>query len=91
MVLEDFFKNEGVVLDYICETDDNRQAARHRIFHKWYSSALDKDSYSMRDLHIRYEGIDFYSSVILRKDNPRYNAINNAVDKFLDDFKDKLL
>ncbi len=91
VVLEDFFKNEGVVLDYICETDDNRQAARHRIFHKWYSSALDKDSYSMRDLHIRYEGIDFYSSVILRKDNPRYNAINNAVDKFLDDFKDKLL
>ena len=33
VVIEDFFKNDGVVLDYICATEDHRQASRDRMFH----------------------------------------------------------
>ena len=45
VVIEEFFKNEGAVLDYICATDDNRQASRDRMFHQWYSNSLDKEDF----------------------------------------------
>ena len=65
VVLEEFFKNEGVVLDYICATEDHRQASRDRMFHQWYENSMDKESgncvfdksvYCARYVHYRYWG-----------------------------------
>jgi len=90
VVLEEFFKNEGVVLDYICATEDNRQASRDRMFQQWFSHSLEKDSYCMRNLSIKIDNVEFFSSVIIRNDNPRFEAMNEAVDRFMQDFQDKL-
>lgn len=90
VVMTEFFKTQGVVLDYICATEDNRQAARDRMFHRWYEQAMDKDLYCMRNLSVEIDDVWYYASVILRKDNPRYDAVMEAVDRFIADFQDKL-
>ena len=90
VVMTAFFQTQGVVLDYICATEDNRQAARDRMFHRWFEQAMDKDQYCMRNMSVEIDGIWYFASVVLRKDNPRYDAVMEAVDRFIDDFQDKL-
>ena len=90
VVMTEFFKTQGVVLDYICATEDNRQAVRDRMFHRWFEQSMDKDQYYMRNMSVEIDGIWYYASVVLRKDNPRFDAVMEAVDRFVADFQDKL-
>ena len=90
VVLEEFFKNEGAVLDYICATEDHRQASRDRMFHQWYANSLGKDLYHLRSLSIKIDETEYFSSVIMRNDNPRFDSMNEAIDRFIQDFQDKL-
>lgn len=90
VVLEEFFNNRGAVLDYICATDDYRQASRDRMFRQWYEVSADKTLYHLRNMKVTIDETDYFASVIMRKDNPRFVAINEAVDRFYNDFQDKL-
>jgi hypothetical protein len=90
VVLEEFFSNEGVVLDYICATEDHRQATRDRLFRLWFASFFDKENYNNRHLSVDVDGVPYYASVVLRRDNPRYADVMYAIDKFEKEFRDKL-
>jgi Family of unknown function (DUF6169) len=35
-IFQDFFARRGVVVLYICDSSDNRQAIRHRMFSRWF-------------------------------------------------------
>ena len=89
VVIEQFFCNREAVLDYICDTADNRQAARSRLFHNWFETYMDKTKYYMRTLHAEMDGSDYYAAVLMRRDNPRYALMNEAIDRFVSDFQDK--
>ena len=90
VVIEEFFKNEGAVLDYICATEDHRQASRDRLFHQWYMNSLEKDLFHLRNMSIAIDGTEYFASVIMRNDNPRFQAMTEAIDRFIEDFQDKL-
>ena len=90
VVIEEFFKNEGAVLDYICATEDHRQASRDRLFHQWYTNSLEKDLFHLRNMSIAIDGTEYFASVIMRNDNPRFEAMTEAIDRFIEDFQDKL-
>ena len=90
VVIEEFFKNEGAVLDYICATEDHRQASRDRMFQLWYANSLEKEHYFLRKMSVEIDGTEYFSSVIMKNDNPRFNAMNEAIDRFIQDFQDKL-
>lgn len=90
VVLEEFFRNEGVVLDYICATEDNRQASRDRMFHQWFVNSMGNEHYCFRNMSIDIDGTVYFSAVIMRNDNPRFEAVSEAIDRFVTDFQDKL-
>lgn len=90
VVIEEFFKNEGAVLDYICATEDHRQASRDRLFHQWYTNSLEKEQLHLRNMSIAIDGTEYFASVIMRNDNPRFEAMTEAIDRFIEDFQDKL-
>ena len=90
VVLEEFFRNEGVVLDYICATEDHRQASRDRMFHQWFESSMVKEHYCLRRMKINIDGTEYFASVVMRNDNPRFKAMMEAIDRFVEDFQDKL-
>lgn len=90
VVIEEFFKNKGVVLDYICAIEDHRQASRDRLFQQWYANSSEKEHYYMRNISVKIDETEYFSSVIMRNDNPRFEAMTEAIDRFIQDFQDKL-
>lgn len=90
VVLEEFFKNEGAVLDYICATEDHRQASRDRMFQLWYANSFEKEHYYLKKMNVEIDGTEYFSSVIMKNDNPRFKVMNEAIDRFIQDFQDKL-
>ena len=90
VVIEEFFKNEGVVLDYICATEDHRQASRDRMFQLWFANSSEREHYFMRKMSVKIDEIEYFSSVVMRNDNPRFDAMTEAIERFIQDFQDKL-
>ncbi|MDO4934123.1 MAG: DUF6169 family protein, partial [Prevotella sp.] len=90
VVLEEFFRQKDVVLDYICDTGDNRQAARSRIFSSWFRLFANQNQFTLRSMSIKAEGIEFFAAVVLRNDNPRFNNIIDAIQQFEKQIEDKL-
>lgn len=90
VVLEEFFRQKEVVLDYICDTGDNRQAARSRIFNSWFRLFANQNLFTLRPMSVKAEGIEFFAAVVLRNDNPRFSNIIDAIQQFEKQIKDKL-
>ena len=44
----------------------------------------------LRSLSIKIDETEYFSSVIMRNDNPRFDSMNEAIDRFIQDFQDKL-
>lgn len=89
-VIEEFFRTKEVLLDYICDTNDGRQATRSRLFSHWFSQFPNRKLYTLRTLTLYYENIAFYASVIIRNDNPKYEECLSAIDNFESEIRGKL-
>ena len=44
----------------------------------------------MRSLNVKIDETEYFSSVVMRNDNPRFDAMNEAIERFIQDFQDKL-
>ena len=87
-IIEEFFRNNPDILLYQCETGDNKQSARERLFFKWFSDYA-SDKYSIRVIKIVAEGVANYAAVIVQRDNPQIERIFNDFDNFTSFFTDK--
>lgn len=76
-------------MDYICDTCDNRQAARNRKFEGWFHRFADDSNYTYKGMKAIIEGITFYAAIVIRNDNPRLKNILKAVEQFEADFSSK--
>ena len=65
-IIEEFFAAQEVLLDYICDTKDGRQAARSRLFSGWFAKYPLRHQYTLRTMSVDFEGEAYYASVILR-------------------------
>ena len=80
----------SVLLDYICDTKDGRQAVRNRLFSKWFNQYPYRDRFTLRTVNIEYAGQRYFASAIFRKDNAHYKEYIEAIDKFEANMIDKL-
>lgn len=70
-IIKEFFRVNNATMLYICETGDNKQAMRSRLFSRWFSTFADKGKYSiLQSSIVDREGVDNFFAVILRNDNP---------------------
>jgi hypothetical protein len=71
-IVEEFFNKNISTLLYICETGDNKQSMRSRLFEYWFSSYSHKAIYTMLSSSIvDEEGVINYATLIIRNDNPK--------------------
>ncbi|WP_303152781.1 DUF6169 family protein [uncultured Prevotella sp.] len=68
------------VLLYQCETGDNRQAMRARLFAKWFNDYKEKDNFVIKAAVVKDEDIDNYIGIIIQRNNPQ-------IEKYLNDFE----
>ena len=70
-IVDEFFNCNNSTLLYICETSDNKQGLRSRLFEYWFSTYNQKALFTtLSSSVIDEEGVINYATIILRNDNP---------------------
>lgn len=88
-IIEEFFaKNQSVAL-YICDNSDGKQAVRDRIFTGWYDSYVNRDKYTMLHVEAKFDGVAYYTSVIISNSNPDLQDVIAAFNDFKKFVSDK--
>ena len=52
-IIEAFFIRNPYILLYICETGDRKQAARNRLFVRWFNDSKRQKEFYFRDVNIK--------------------------------------
>lgn len=70
-IVDEFFNCNNSTLLYICETSDNKQGVRSRLFEYWFSTYNQKALFTtLSSTVVDEEGVINYATIILRNDNP---------------------
>lgn len=88
-IIEEFFKSNPSVLLYQCETGDNRQAMRARLFAKWFNDYGLKDNFVVKAAILKDENVDNYFGIIIEKSNPRLDLYLKEFESFVQFFSVK--
>ena len=80
-IIDEFFiENENVLL-YICDTSDSREAARNRLFIRWFKQSAQPDRFTIRSASTVIEGQGFYAAIIVENRNPKLTDITADFDQ----------
>lgn len=75
-IIDEFFHVNNSTLLYICETGDNKQRMRSRLFEYWFSTYNRKSLFTTLFSSIMdNEEVINFASIILRNDNPFFAEI----------------
>lgn len=90
-IIEEFFVCNPNILLYQCETGDNKQDARGRIFLRWFNDYEFSKNYFIKVSCVVAEGINNYAAMIVQKNNPELATIIDDFDSFVGFLSDKPL
>ena len=82
-IIEEFFDSNPDILLYQCETGDSKQAARDRLFVRWFKEYAGNEKYCIRVAKIVAENVEHYTAIILQQTNPELEKIVNDFDNFM--------
>ena len=88
-IIEEFFLCNPDILLYQCETGDNRQAIRARLFNRWFNENGIAEHYFIKTSVLRDNDIDNYIALIVQKSNPKIESIVRDFDEFIGFFGTK--
>ncbi len=83
VIIEEFFAQEESVMLYICDTTDMRQEYRDRLFKIWFHTYEQNDAYALFSEGMKIDNVHYFSSILLRKDNPRNWKVLQAFHNFV--------
>ena len=88
-LIYEFFRQRNAVMLYLCETGDNRQKYRSRLFESWFRSSGYQKTFVLMTTELPDEyGIWNYVALILRPDHPQFVSI---AQQFSDNSATRLL
>lgn len=81
-IVYEFFEKNNMTLLYICETGDNKQTLRSRLFEYWYRTSPRNSEFYVSSINVKdIDGVQNFATIILRLDNPK---IKDIVSEFID-------
>lgn len=81
LIIEAFFTANPNILLYICETGDDRQAFRSRLFIRWFNTYSNRDAYVMQTAEVQEGKTKNFAALIVQKSNPRLTEILSEFDE----------
>jgi hypothetical protein len=81
-VLEESMKNQNIIIDYVCMSEDNRQDYRARLFEGWFGEYADDSKYRLLTTSLTLNGVTNHLGAFLRKDSDVYDAFCQAFEQF---------
>lgn len=88
-LIQEFFRQREAVLIYLCETGDNRQRQRFRLFESWFRIAGKGRFVSLSMDLVDLEGVPNYASIITRMDNPNLSFITKQFTETVELLREK--
>lgn len=86
-VIEEFFRVNPKVLLYMCDSANDQQAMRARLFKRWFNLYQGKDRFIFCQAEIPEENIINYVSMILPKSHPMAEEIVKEFDEQAEMFR----
>ena len=80
-IIDEFFLENQDVLLYVCDTSDSREAARNRLFIRWFKQSAQPDRFTIRSANTVIEGQGFYAAIIVENSNPLLTDITADFDR----------
>lgn len=90
VLLEAFFNAEPATMLYICDTLDNRQGVRDRLFRSWFNDYAYQGAYTMINERITFDDVTYYASIMLKNNHPQYVQIIHSFREFVKDLPGKI-
>ena len=81
-LIDAFFDSNPQILLYICETGDDKQAARNRLFTKWLNEPKCVERYFYKNACIISEGVDNYFAIVVQRINPELEIIAKQFEEY---------
>lgn len=88
-IIEEFFRTNPTILLYICDTADNQQAMRSRLFLHWFYESEISEQFIIRTAEVNDEDVTNYITLIAQRIHPHINTIIRQFDKEIKSFKEK--
>ena len=79
-IIEEFFRSNTDVILYMCDTADNQQAMRARLFSRWFNTYEAKQSYIMKTAIVETEGQQDFVVLIVSPRHPHAKLIAELFD-----------
>lgn len=79
-IIEEFFRSNEDVLLYMCDTADNQQSMRARLFMRWFESYESKERYITRSAVVVTENQPDYIVLIVERSHPHAELITELFD-----------
>lgn len=86
-VIEEFFRKNPKVLLYMCDSANDQQAMRARLFKRWFNLYEGNGRFIFRQVEIPEENIVNYVSMILPKSHPMAQEIVDEFEEQAEMFK----
>ena len=80
-ILEEFFRQNPDVLLYLCDTADEQQTVRSRLFLRWFNTYGQQEEYYTRTEMVIDDGEENYIALIVKRSNPHFESILKVFDE----------
>lgn len=87
LIIEEFFSKNPDLLLYMCDTANEQQAQRDRLFLRWFNAYEQKKKYVIKTATIFDEGVSNYVSLIVPKEHPQINDILETFEREISMFQ----
>lgn len=87
-IVEEFFRVNPDILLYMCDTADDQQAMRARLFFRWFKNYSHHQHYVIRTAVVMDEDIPNYIALIIPRTHPELTAILQYFDNEITIFKE---
>lgn len=88
-IVEEFFRNNEDILLYICETGDNKQAMRNRLFVRWFNEYSFQKNFILRTASVKDGDQENFAAIIVQRSHPDLESIIATFDETINYFKEK--
>ena len=86
-IIEEFFRVNPDILLYLCDSANEQQAMRSRLFMRWFNGYAKQNDYYIRSEMVMDEGSENYVALIVQRTHPQLQAIMDAFDSIIEQFR----